>query len=172
MNRIVKSTVAGFALLVVSLGAHAQTSASANASASAKIIQPITVTKNLDLAFGTLVTGAGSAVVSNTGSRSVTGAVTALSSTTPSQAQFAIGGEAAQSISVTVPSTITISSGANNLTITTSNDMSGSAASQTLSGTYPGNGSLTVNVGGSLPLTASTPTGSYTGSFTVSASYN
>jgi hypothetical protein len=30
---------------------------------------------------------------------------------------------------------------------------------------------LSVGVGGSLPLTASTPSGTYTGSFTVTASY-
>ena len=50
--------------------------------------------------------------------------------------------------------------------------MSGSASAQTLSGTLGSQGSLTVNIGGSVTLTATTPSGNYSGSFTVSASYN
>lgn len=140
--------------------AQAQSTGSASASATIKVIQPIAISKTLDMAFGTLVRGAGTVTISNAGVRTAGGGTTALGSTSASQAQFSITGEGAQSISVTVPATFSMTSGANSLTVTTTNDMTGSASAQTLSGSLGSQGSLTVNVGGSVPLTATTPTGS------------
>ena len=46
------------------------------------------------------------------------------------------------------------------------------AGTQTLSGALGTAGTLVVNVGGSVPIASTTPTGLYTGTFTVSAAYN
>lgn len=163
-------------LMAATLPAHAQQSASDSATATAKIIRPIAVTKDQDMTFGTLVRGSGTVTVSNTGSRSVTGDVQQLASTSASNAQFTVAGEGGQSIAVTVPATVTMTnttgSGAETLTITTTNDMSGSAGAQTLSNALGTDGDLVVKIGGSFPLTTATATGVYSGSFTVSANYN
>ena len=49
---------------------------------------------------------------------------------------------------------------------------SGSAATQLLNNTLGNAGSLVVKVGGSFTVTDSTATGDYTGTLTVSSSYN
>jgi hypothetical protein len=154
----------------------AQSSASTTGTGSITVIRPITITKNADLAFGAVVrpaTGSGTAVVSAAGARSVTGGVVGLSSgATPAAAQFTVSGEGGQSISVTIPATFSMANGADTLTVTTSNNLTGSASAQTLSNATGAAGTLVFNVGGSVPIASTTPTGLYSGSFTVSAAYN
>lgn len=152
-------------------------SASTTANASATIIQPITIASSSNLAFGTIVrpsSGSSTITVSNAGTRTVGtgGAVGLNSGTTPSSATFTVTGEGGQSISVTVPATITLSSGANQLTVTTTNNMTGSASSQTLSNSLGTAGTLDVKIGGSITVSSTTPSAAYSGTFTVSASYN
>jgi len=156
--------------------AFAQSSASTTGTGSVTIVRPLTITKNADLAFGTVVrpaTGSGTAVVSAAGARSVTGGVVGLSSgATPTAAQFTVSGEGGQSISVTIPATFSMANGSDTLTVTTSNNLTGSASAQTLSNAMGAAGTLAFNVGGSVPIASTTPTGTYSGSFTVSAAYN
>lgn len=156
--------------------AFAQSSNSATGQGSITVIRPLTVTKNADLAFGSVVrpaTGTGVVTISSAGARSVTGDVVALSSgTTPQAAQFTVSGEGGQSVSVTIPSTISLVNGADTLTVTTSNNLSGSAASQSLSNAAGSAGSLVFKVGGAVTVSSTTATGAYNGSFTVSAAYN
>lgn len=173
-----KSSAAVAALLLVATAgaAHAQSTASATGSGSITIIRPLTLTKNADLRFGTVVrpaSGAGTAVVSAAGARNVTGGVVGLTSgDTPQAAQFTVDGEGGQSISISVPATFTIANGSDTLTVTTANNISGSAAAQTLSNALGSAGSLSFRVGGSVPVASTAPTGLYTGTFTVTASYN
>lgn len=159
-------------LWAVCTPAQAQSSASADATVSATVIRAITVTKNADLSFGTVVRGAGTLVVSTAGARSVTQSVGFLASSTASAGQFTIGGEGGQAITVTVPATITLSKGADTLSVATSNDLSGAANAQAISGAIGSAGTLVVKVGGTLTLTDNTPVGAYSGTLTVSAAYN
>jgi microcystin-dependent protein len=165
----------GLAVIISSLGTPAFAQ-SATGTGSITVVRPLTVTRNADLRFGTVVrpsTGAGTTVIDAGGARSVTGGVVALSSgDLPQAAQFTIAGEGAQSVSVTVPATFSIANQTETLTVTTTNSLTGSAATQALSGAIGAAGSLVVNVGGSVPITSTTPTGLYTGTFTVSAAYN
>ncbi len=173
MKSFIQYAAAAIVLATASFSAQAQQTSSATGSASATILRPIAVAKNQDLAFGSVVRGAGTVAVSNAGSRSVTGAVQALASTSASQAQFTVSGEGGQAITVTVPGSITLTKagGTETLTVSTTNDL---PASQSLSGSLgqSADGSLTVNVGGSITLAATTVTGAYAGTFQVSASYN
>ena len=168
--------VAAFATLASSAPAMAQSSGSASGTGTLSIVRPLSVTKNADLKFGTVVrpaTGSGNVVVSTAGARSVTGTVTALSSgDTPQAAQFTVDGEGGQSISVTVPATFSIANGSDTLTVTTSNDLVGSAATQTLSNALGAAGSLVIKVGGTVPVASTAVSGLYTGTFTVAAAYN
>jgi hypothetical protein len=174
---MIKSIAAAAALLTVAIAAPAMAqSASTTGSGSITVIRPLTITKNADLHFGTVVrpaTGSGSVTVSAAGARSVAGGVVGLSSgDTPQAAQFTVDGEGGQSISVTIPGTFSIANGSDTLTVTTSNNLSGSAAAQTLSNALGSAGSLVFKVGGSVPVLSTSPTGVYTGTFTVSAAYN
>ena len=174
---MMKTIAAAAALLAVAVASPALAqSASTTGSGSITVIRPLTVTKNADLHFGTVVrpsTGSGSVVISAAGARSTTGGVVGLSSgDSPQAAQFTVDGEGGQSISVTIPATFSIANGSDTLTVTTSNNLTGSAAAQTLSNALGSAGSLVFKVGGSVPVAATSSTGLYSGTFTVSAAYN
>ncbi|MBD7941580.1 DUF4402 domain-containing protein [Brevundimonas guildfordensis] len=175
MNKTLIAAAAVVAFTAVAAPALAQ-SASTTGSGSITVIRPLTITKTADLKFGTVVrpsTGAGSVAVSAAGARSVAGGVVGLSSgDTPAAAAFTVAGEGGQSVSVTIPATFSMANGSDTLTVTTSNSLTGSAASQTLSNALGSAGSLAFTVGGSVPVASTTATGAYTGSFTVSAAYN
>jgi hypothetical protein len=166
MNSL-NAKIAGAALLsfLAAGTAAAQTSASGDAAASIQVIAPLTVSKDADLSFGTVTKGAGMVVVAAaTGARSVTGNV-GLAGGTAAAAAFTFSGEPSRAITVTVPATVTLTSGANTLSVATTNT---GAGSQTLSGA----GSHGVKVGGSITLASDTASGNYSGTLTVSASYN
>lgn len=175
-----RTAFAAAALALVAFGAAApamaQSSQSATGNGSITIIRPVGVTKNADLKFGTVVrpgAGSGTVVISAAGARSVTGGVVGLNSgDAPQAAEFTVAGEGGQSVSVSIPATFIMANGVENLTVTTSNNLSGAAAAQSLGGTLGSAGSLNVRVGGSTAVPSTAATGVYTGTFTVSAAYN
>ncbi|GAA0646390.1 DUF4402 domain-containing protein [Brevundimonas lenta] len=175
MNIRIAAATAALAAVAFAAPAMAQ-SASTTGQGSITIIRPLTVTKNADLKLGTVVrpsTGAGTVVVTAAGVRNVTGGVVGLSTgDTPQAAQFTVDGEGGQAVSVTIPATFSMASGTDTLTVTTSNNLSGAASAQTLSNAIGSAGSLSFRVGGSVPVASTTPTGVYSGTFTVSAAYN
>lgn len=175
MNTLICTAVALVAVAFVT-PAMAQSTASTTGTGSITVIRPLTITKNADLKFGAVVrpaTGGGTAVVSAAGVRSVTGGVIGLATgDTPQASQFTVDGEGGQSISITIPATFTMANGTDTLTVTTSNNLTGSAGAQTLSNALGAAGSMAFKVGGSVPINSTTPTGAYTGAFTVSAAYN
>jgi hypothetical protein len=177
----VQSKILAAALMVSAASAPALAgpeSSSATANASALIIQPITVTKDRDIEFGTLVkprTGSAKVTVDNTGTRTLgAGIASPTSSATPTSAKFTIRGEGAQAMTVAVPASFDLTNGASTLTVTTSNDgsIAASGTTKTLSGALGAEGSYEVLVGGEFDLASTTATGTYTGSFTVTAAYN
>lgn len=174
-TRIFAAAAAFVVLAAVSSPVLAQ-SASTTGTGSITVIRPLTITKTSDMKFGTVVrptTGSGTVVLSAAGARSVTGGVVGLASgDTPVAAAFTVAGEGGQSVSITIPATFTMISGADSLTVTTSNNLTGSASAQTLSNALAAAGSLSFAVGGSVPISSTQTTGTYTGSFTVSAAYN
>lgn len=176
MQLKVLAAAAALAAVAIASPALAQSTGSATGTGSITVIRPLTVTKNADLKFGTVVrpaTGSGTVAISAAGARSVTGGVVGLASgDTPAAAQFTLDGEGGQSVSVTVPATFTMANGSESLTVTTTNNLTGSAAAQTLSNALGSAGSLAFKVGGSVPITSTATTGVYTGSFIVSAAYN
>ena len=159
--------LSGIMALGVSVPAVAQ---SASADGSIKIVRPLTVTKNTDMAFGTIIKGAGTVALTAADStvRSVTGdlGVVGLGQTA---AKFTLNGEGGQTVSVTVPTEFNMTSGANSLTVTTSKNI---GATVNLSNALGAGGTSVFYVGGSIPITADTVSAIYTGSFTVTASYN
>ena len=137
---------------------------------TATVIRSIAVSKTADLTFGRVerpLTGSGSVTIDAvTGARSLVNAV-GLDLPPPSRATFSITGEGGQAFTVTMPASFTMT-GPQALTVTTSS----SAASPVLSGSLGAQGSFTFGVGATAPLASTTPSGDYSGSFTVTVAYN
>jgi hypothetical protein len=128
------------------------------ATGSLTIVQPLTIIKDADLRFGSIVkpTTTGSVAISTTGARSVTDGVQALSARgTPQAARFTVAGAGGRALSIQIPPTITLSSDTHALLVTTTSNLKGALAAQVLSGTPDTSGTLEVRVGGAaLPLAA------------------
>ncbi len=164
-----------FATALVAIGApaFAQASASQSTSGTTKVLQAISIAKNSDLAFGTVVrptTSSNTITINNTtGARTLTGAGDAvLVTSTSGRATYTVTGEGAQTFSISVPASFNMTSGANTITVTPS----ASAATGTLSGTIGSSGTATFGVGGSFTIANTQATGSYTGTFSATVAYN
>jgi len=180
MNRVLKLAAIMAGLV---LGATAANAQSASVTSTATIVTPITANATAPLAFGTINKGATTTVASTTASA---GAVT-------------FSGDASDDITVSVPATATIAttSGAGaNMTVTISRgslrgnttnsqgtaaalDASSGTATTALSGDGSGDGvnndglgQVYIWIGGAVTPTATQQRGTYTGTFTVSASYS
>jgi hypothetical protein len=176
MLRKLLPAVAAIALLGFAGAAAAQTSANTTASGSLGVVQPISIAKVTDLSFGTVVRpGSGSGTVTvdaSTGNRVLTGGVSAINGgpfTSITRAAFTVSGEGGYNFTVTIPASFNITRNGNqdpiqvNLTSTT--------GTGTLSNAFGTTGTATVGVGGSVTLSNGTPSGAYTGAFTITVAY-
>lgn len=165
-KRIV-ATVAGIAAAsMFATAAHAQASATASTTASVEIADPITITKDSDLSFGTVVpsAAAGTVVVSTAGTRSVTGGVTELGGTI-SAAEYTVAGYGNSAFSITLPATVSLTGTGDPMTAGTFNhDLGGSPALSS--------GSASFAVGATLNVGANQAPGAYSGTFDVTVAYN
>jgi hypothetical protein len=138
---------------------------------TANIIRSIAIAKTSDLVFGRIAkpaTGPGTVTIDPTsGLRTTSGAV-GLDTPTPTRAAFNVTGEGGQAFTITIPATF-LMTGPAPMTVTTS---SSASSSPILSGSLGSSGAFTFGVGGSTSVDATTPTGDYTGSFTVTVAYN
>jgi spore coat protein U-like protein len=154
--------------------AAAQATAGQPANASIAVLMPIALTKTTDLSFGTVVrptSGNGNVSVdASTGTRTLSGNVTALGGGSVSRAAFTVGGEGGQNFTVTVPSTFNMVrvGGSDSMQVSLTSTMGGGM----LSGSFGSAGSASFGVGGQVGLSNTTPSGSYTGTFTVTVAYN
>jgi hypothetical protein len=152
------------ALFCMAVPLAAQNSASANVTATVQ--QPITVTKNNDLSFGSVFPGLDKSIAVTAGGA----------------AKFTVAGQASTPVNLTFTLPATIASGGNTLTIAswtghhattdvtsggTTFTPSASATSATLSGT----GGLFLYVGATAQPTVTQASGSYSGSMTMTVVY-
>ncbi len=166
-----KILIAIGALLVLATTANAQSSA--NATASAFVVTPISITKTADLNFGNVAVGStsGTVQISPGGSRTANGGVTLPAAVgSPSAASFDVAGQSAYTYAIALPSSAVITSGSNTMTVTafTSNP----SAMGTLSSATPG--AQTLYVGATLNVGASQPAGTYVSAtpFAILVNYN
>jgi hypothetical protein len=141
-------------------------------TASAVIIEPITIVKNSDLNFGTIMRGAANSTVavSTAGARTVTGGDVTLSSLAPvaAAASFTIDGSDGAAYTITVPSgAINIAFGINTMSVDTW--VTNPAG---LTGNFPSPGTVSLLIGATLHVGAAQVSGSYSGTFNVSVDYN
>jgi Mat/Ecp fimbriae major subunit len=148
---------------VVALGfsASAANAATANATAKANILKQITVTKTADLDYATIVTGAAASTVQITPAGVKTCGAGLTCTGTVSAAAFTVVGTVGAIANVTVPASVSLTSGANSMTST----LVGSATTLTLAA------SNTLTVGGTLSVGAGQADGVYSGTFAVTVDY-
>ena len=165
MKKLLLSAIVILGFSAVSFG-----QASATANANATLIIPISILKTADMSFGTIGSSAnvGSAVLSTTTGETVTGGVHLVTAGTV--ASFTVTGDGSSSISVSCPTTITLTNTAPaGNTLIVDNIAPDSGTSTTLS-----SGSKVIKVGGTLEVPATTVSGTYTNTadLTVTVNYN
>lgn len=137
-------------------------------NATITVRRSLVVAKLSDLAFGTLLvpTASGSIIINaSTGARTTSGtAPTFITGPVFTRAAYTITGESGTTFTITVPATFTMTNGTTTLTVTTSRSATGTL---TLTG-----GTYTFGVGGTLPVAATNTRGNYTGTVTITFTYN
>ncbi|PWV56614.1 DUF4402 domain-containing protein [Chitinophaga sp. S165] len=159
-------------LTLASLATTVRGQETASATATATIVTPISIVKDVDMDFGNVAvqsTTAGTVVLAPGGTRTATGGVTLPTTAgTVTAASFTVSGTSGYTYTITLPTTpLTITSGANTMTVTAfTSDPSGT-------GTLTG-GSEVVNVGATLNVSAAQPAGVYVSAtpFDVTVNYN
>jgi hypothetical protein len=166
--------LAVLAFALVPAGLFAQT-AQETASGSATILVPISIHKDADLNFGSMTPGTngGTCVLTTGTSREKTGDITLTGAApTPANAAFTVGGQAGAAYTITLPGSLVVSNGTDNMTIGT---FVAKALSKTADGTVgqlSGTGADTFVVGATLTVGAAQPQGLYKADFNVSVTYN
>lgn len=154
-------------LLSVGMTFAQQNSDTATANVTADVVAAISITKTTDMNFGKVVAGAtgGTVVLSTASARSATGGVTLGNAGATAAASFDVTGESGATYAITLPASATIVSGTDEMVVDAfEGDPDGT-------GTLTG-GSETLNVGATLNVDASQPTGTYAGTFDVTVAYN
>lgn len=160
---------AGAALLFASPAlAASSTAVSATAKTYAQIVDPLTITKNVDLSFGTLVKTPSltttPVTVTLNGTNTVSCPAALLCSGAPTSAKFTVTGTDGQTVYLTTVASLMAGPRAATLTFTPS------APSSIVAAAGPTGASFTF--GGTIPVASDTPSGIYTGDVTVTADYN
>lgn len=133
------------------------TATNATATASATLLTPLSITKDIDLNFGNIASSneAGTAVLTTAGVISRTGGVAILDGVTPAAAKFTVVGASSETYSMDAPASIKLKSGSTELNLSLVYDKA--ATGNVLTG-----GSSVILVGGTLSIPANTVAGTYT----------
>lgn len=141
--------------------APAQTSATARA----RVLKQLTISRNTDLQFGTIVNGAAASTVAiNAAGAATCGAGLTCTGTTTA-ADFTVTGTNNTIVTVTAPATVTMTNGV------TGSMTASLAAPATLSLGNSGSTGTPLRFGGTLNVGANQEDGAYTASFNVSVDY-
>jgi hypothetical protein len=148
---------------------------------------PLAVTTLSSLSFGGIVNSASSPgtvtytpTSSGGGTMAFTGGITAFPSSAPSPGSFRIQGQQYREVIVQLDSSVNLTHGSDTIVMTPRAVWGGDASNGSFNNGYNGtgqvnignaNGAVTLYVGGSFPLTPSTPSGVYSGQINLTASY-
>jgi hypothetical protein len=145
-------------------------SPSAQASATAKIYHPLTISKTANLDFGVIVISgtsfpAETVSLDTAGVVTCGGAVNLTCSGSPTAAKFHLAGNNNALVTVSSPA-FSLTSGSNTLAVTPSS--TSQSVNLGASGATTG---VDVSLGGAINVGSATPEGVYTGTWTVTADY-
>lgn len=165
MKKLIVTAAAAAVVSAPAMAAPGDT-ATAQGSATAEIVSPITLTHvtGAALDFGTFTTGdnGGTVVVDLAGNGTVTSDVTLIGGSTEAADEFDVAGDASRSFAITTTGG-SVSNGTDSMNFTTS-----AAASGTLSAA----GAASFNVGGTLTVAGGESSGTYNGTYDVTVTYN
>jgi hypothetical protein len=161
----------GSSSLLVLPSAFAQFSASGTVNSAAVLVRTLSISSTTPLDFGTFAPGAspGTVVMSPSGTRSSTGGVTLITSAPGSASSINLSGTPSTAYSVSLPSSVllTASGGTATMTLNTfTTTLTG------LQGSLSTAGIGSFGIGGTLAVGGSQAIATYTGTFTVTLSYN
>ena len=160
-----------FVMVLATQGVNAQNQVGATASATATIVEALSITKINDLKFGKIIAASteGKVQIQTDGSRTIASGDVVLFNTGSDHqaASFEVSGTAGRTYSLDFPSTISLT-GPNGSTPMTIEGFVHSATG-TLSTTT---GKETFKVGATLKVGANQAAGQYIGTFSVTAAYN
>ncbi len=144
------------------LAAGGASAATADAASLARIFTQVTVVNTSDLQFGTIVTAAAPSVVdvSTAGMRTCGAGLSCLGAT--SAADFVIGGSSGQVTTISVPPSVTLTSGTDTM-LALLNPTSGLVTLVSNTGSF--------SIGGTLLVGGGQAEGDYSGSFTATVNY-
>jgi hypothetical protein len=172
MKKIAKFLTISVAVLMFSINASAQLTAST--SATAVIYSALRISNTQDLDFGVIIpsaTLAGSVTITPAGVVTLSN-VTAHPSSAPNQALFSVIGEPNENYDISITAApVTLTSGANTMSIST---ITSNPAAGVNAGLLSGAGTQTISVGGVLDVAANQVAGTYTNAaaITVTINYN
>lgn len=161
LKKVTKSVVTLIAILAAFVAAtfvqpaHAGSSASASASATAIVLTSIAITKTRDLSFGVGAQGDAAKVIAPTDAAN--------------SARFNVTGSANAAYNITLPAngTVNLTNGANTIAVSAFTSNPGVSAGQLSAA-----GSQVLSIGATrAALSATQAPGTYTGSFTVTVTY-
>lgn len=151
------------------LNVNAQNTATESASATATIHQHLSLAKNVDLAFGGIITDTdgGTVVIAATsaGTPTYDGLPTQLSTTTTAS-KFTASGQANATFAITLPTSISITDDASN-----SMTVNSFVASDGITGHALTSGTNEFFVGATLEVGAGQEAGTYIGTFPITVTY-
>ncbi len=163
-----------FLLLIMAgftAGAYAQDGATANSLASATVVTPISITKDVDLSFGNVAvnSASGGTVVLDTNNGTIaTGDVTLpVTAGTVTSGAFTVNGETGYTYAIILPTTVNITEAGTSQTMALSSFVSLPSGTGTLTA-----GTEALKVGATLTVVAGQLAAAYTGSFDVTVNYN
>lgn len=145
--------------------------ATATATAAATIVTPISISNTADMNFGNVATdgSVGTVVLTPQSTRTSTGGVTLPTTAgTVTAAAFTVTGSGSYTYSITLPNSVTITSGGDTMIVDTFTSTPSAADGQLSSGTQD------ITVGATLNLVASQGAGTYLSAtpFAVTVNYN
>ena len=143
--------------------------ASSSAISSARIVQPLEITKQADLSFGNIASGvpAGKVNIATNGMRTASGGVTLISAgSVSSAASFDIQEYPLATFSIVLPGSISIHSANKSMLVKDFVSSLGTTSS------LDAQGVATIHIGASLIVSAKQSQGLYSGTFDVVAAYN
>ena len=167
---MMKKIVLATSMVALSAGtAHAASGNTANATgtATANVVTPISISHNsgASLNFGTITAGTGgTVVVTQAGAGSVTGDVGTVAGNTNSNDAFTVNGDTTRAFNITASASNTVSTGGATPS-TMAFVVSAPASASLTAGTYA------LKVGGTLTVGSAQAAGSYTGSYTMTVTY-
>lgn len=156
--------------MACTLGAFAQATATANATAI--IVSPISITNTGDMNFGNVAVSAiaGTVILAPAGTRTLTGGVTLPTVTgTVTAATFDVTGTGSYTYTIALPSVgLTLSNGSETMIVNAFTSIPSGT------GALSGLGAQTINVGATLNVGANQAAGTYTSAtpFDVTVNYN